>query len=83
MHTIYGTVKNAVWVTVDEKGSVTAADIDSTGPSQYFANKSLEAARKWTFQPALVAGQPVESTWVLHFQYKQSGVTITPIETVP
>ncbi len=83
MRTISGTVKVAVRVSVDSAGHVTNADVDSAGPSKYFANKALEAARQFAFQPADVAGQAVGSAWILHFDFKQSGVAVSAEETTP
>jgi TonB family protein len=83
MRTISGTVKVAVRVSVNAAGNMTNADFDSAGPSKYFANKALEAARQWSFQPAEVGGQAVASTWILHFDFKQSGVAVSAEETTP
>ena len=83
MRTISGTVKVAVRVSVNAAGNMTNADFDSAGPSKYFANKALEAARQWSFQPAEVGGQAVASTWILHFQFGPTGTTIAPEETAP
>jgi TonB family protein len=68
---------------VNAAGNMTNADFDSAGPSKYFANKALEAARQWSFQPAEVGGQAVASTWILHFDFKQSGVAVSAEETTP
>ncbi len=83
MRTISGTVKVAVKVSVDAAGSVTNAEFDSAGPSKYFANKALEAARHFAFRPAQDSGQPVASTWILHFDFKREGISITSAETTP
>ena len=83
LRTISGTVKVVVRLAVDESGNVTDASLETPGPSQYFANKALDAARRWKFEPAQVHGQAVPSTWLLHFQFKQSGVNVTPVETAP
>lgn len=83
MKTISGSVKVAVRVSVDASGRVTSADFDSAGPSKYFANKALEAARHWTFKPAQVSGQAVASTWILHFDFRREGIQMSSSETAP
>jgi len=81
--TIHGTVKTTIQVSVDASGSVSNASIDSQGPSRYFANLALEAARSWKFTPARVNGQGAPSVWVLHFAFRQSGTEVTPTEQMP
>ncbi len=83
LRTISGTVKVSVKVNVDASGNVTDSELDSAGPSKYFANKALDAAKHWKFTPAQVNGQPVTSTWTLHFDFTQSGASVTPVETGP
>jgi TonB family protein len=83
LKTITGTIKVEVRLAVDERGNVTDAALESAGPSKYFANKALEAARRWQFKPAQVDGRAVPSAWLLHFQFKQSGITVTPEKTAP
>ncbi len=83
LKTITGTIRVAIRLEVDENGNVTDASFDSAGPSRYFANKSLEAARQWKFKPAQVDGRAVPSAWLLHFQFKQSGINVTPEKTAP
>jgi TonB family protein len=83
MRTITGTVKVSVRLAVDERGNVTDATFESAGPSKYFANKALEAARHWQFKPAQVDGRPVPSAWLLHFQFNPGGIDVTPAETAP
>jgi TonB family protein len=82
-HTIHGTVKASIEVSVDANGAVSNAAIDSQGPSRYFANLALEAARSWKFTPAQVNGQSVPSVWVLHFAFKEAGTEVTPTEQTP
>lgn len=83
LRTISGTVKVTVRVNVDASGNVTDSELDSAGPSKYFANKALDAAQHWKFTAAQENGQPVASTWILHFDYKQSGASVDPVETAP
>ena len=77
LRTITGTVKVSVRLTVDADGNVTDATLDTAGPSQYFANKALDAAKQWKFKPAQGDGRPTQSVWLLHFQFRQSGITET------
>lgn len=71
--TISGTVKVGIRVNVDSNGSVSDATIASQGPSQYFANLALKAAKSWKFAPQS-DGQSVPSVWTLEFSFKRSGV---------
>jgi TonB family protein len=81
--TIRGTVRVSVRVSVDALGSVADATLNSPGPSKYFADKSLQAARGWKFQPAKANGQQVASEWVLRFEFQQAGTTVHPVELTP
>ena len=83
LRTISGTVKVAVQVAVDAGGKVTSAEFADAGPSKYFANKSMDAARRSTFRPAEADGQARASIWILRYDFRQSGVTVTPEETEP
>jgi protein TonB len=64
--TIRGTVRVGIKVSVDASGSVTDATIDSQGPSSYFANLALQAARQWKFAPARSSASP---DWNLRFEF--------------
>jgi eukaryotic-like serine/threonine-protein kinase len=83
MRTISGTVKVSVRLAVDENGNVTDATLASAGPSNYFAGKSLEAARHWKFKPAQVDGHVAPSNWTLEFQYRRTGINVVPEQTTP
>ncbi|HXW55727.1 MAG TPA: TonB family protein [Candidatus Cybelea sp.] len=76
--TIWGTVRVIVRATVDPSGSVTGAELTSAGPSRYFARLSVDAARKWEFDPARKNGQAVPSVWLLRFNYTRTGTTVLP-----
>jgi TonB family protein len=76
--TIQGRVKVSVRLTVSPLGEVSEATLVSPGPSRYFANKALEAARGWKFKPAEVGGQPVASHWLLRFQFGQTRTDVDP-----
>jgi eukaryotic-like serine/threonine-protein kinase len=83
MRTISGTVKVSVRLTVDENGNVTDATLASAGRSNYFAGKSLEAARHWKFKPTQVDGHAAPSDWTLEFQYRRTGIKVIPQQTTP
>jgi TonB family protein len=70
---IRGTVSLTIRDTVDARGNVTAAELDSPNASKYFANLALQAARSWKFKPAA-------SAWLLRFQFTQSGTMVTPVQ---
>jgi len=67
-------------VHVDASGRVTSAELESPGPSQYFAHLALEAARRWKFNPAEVAGRSVASDWILHFEFTREGTHVMPTQ---
>jgi eukaryotic-like serine/threonine-protein kinase len=71
-NTVQGTIKVNVRVSVDSSGNVTDARFERRGPSDYFARKAMEAARKWKF----AANAP--RTWVLHFEFRRSGARVIP-----
>jgi TonB family protein len=77
MKTINGTLRVSVALTVGAGGLVTDATLTSTGPSKYFASKSLEAARHWKFKPT-AAG-----SWSLEFQYQQTGIHVVARQAAP
>lgn len=81
--TIQGTVKVSIQLKMDANGSVDEASIDSQGPSSYFANLALAAARGWKFTPAQMNGQDVRSVWLLEFEFRQSGTDVTATEKFP
>ncbi len=81
--TIRGTVRVGVRVQVDASGKVMGANLDSAGPSKYFAGLAMKAARGWTFTPAKVDGQNASSEWILRFDFAQDGTKVTPTEKAP
>lgn len=81
--TIRGTVRVRVRVEVDPSGDVTGADLDTPGPSHYFANLSLDAARKWKFTPAKSGAQDVASAWELRFDFSQIATKAVPTPVTP
>jgi TonB family protein len=81
--TIHGKVRVSVKVHVDPAGGVSAAEFDSPGPSQFFADLALQAARKWAFTPPEVNGKSVASEWRLRFEFTQSDTKVIPRQTAP
>jgi TonB family protein len=75
--TIRGKVRVAVRVLVDPAGSVVDAKLDSAGPSKYFAELALQAARRWKFRPAEVDDSNVSSEWItLRFEFMKTGTKV-------
>jgi TonB family protein len=81
--TIWGTVRVGVKVRVDSSGTVTGAELESAGPSRYFARLSVEAARKWQFVAPQQNGRAVASVWLLHFGYTHDGTGVEPKQMEP
>jgi TonB family protein len=82
-NTIQGKVRVSVKVHVDESGSVTEAALDSRGPSQYFADRTLQAAQLWKFRPAKMNGHKVPSDWILKFEMDPTTINVNPTELAP
>jgi TonB family protein len=81
--TIRGKVRVSVRVRVDPSGNVAAAKLDSPGPSRYFAQLALKAARRWKFRPAEVDGRNVPSEWILRFEFEKAGTTVRSVHKAP
>jgi len=81
--TIRGKVRVSVRVHVDESGHVTAAAFDAPGPSQYFAERALEASKRWSFAPAKMDGRTVPSEWLLRFEIDPTAINVHPAQTAP
>ena len=69
--TIHGKVRVGVRVHVAASGKVTGAELESAGPSKYFASLAQKAARDWEFVPPTADGQPSPSEWILRFEFTQ------------
>lgn len=82
-NTITGRLRVSVQVEVDASGNVSQAKLVSPGPSTYFANHALAAARRWKFNPPQVDGKAVASEWVLRFQFGRTNIQVFPAETKP
>ncbi len=83
LSSIHGTVRVGVKVHVDAAGNVTVATLDNEGPSRYFADLSLKAARQWVFTAPEANGHSVPSDWKIQFNYTQSGVQISSQQLTP
>jgi TonB family protein len=83
LRTVQGKLKVRVTVAVDSSGNVLIAKFDSRGSSKYFADRALQAARKWTFKPPQVDGQGVPSEWMLKFEFDRAGTSVHPEQTSP
>jgi protein TonB len=77
--TISGTVRVSVRVNVNASGKVADVELDAAGPSKYFANLAVKAAREWEFTPSKLDGQATPSEWILRFEFAQDGTKVTPI----
>jgi TonB family protein len=82
-NTIQGHIKVAVHVSVDGSGNVSEAKFASAGPSKYFADRAMAAARRWKFTPPQVDGQAVASEWILRFQIGRDNINVVPAEINP
>ncbi len=81
--TIHGVVRVSVRVQVDPSGTVSDAAVDSPGPSKYFADLALQAARRWQFTSPEAGGHSIPSEWLIHFQFTPSGPKAVPTQTAP
>jgi len=80
---IQGTVRVVVRVKVDAAGNVSEALLEKAGPSRYFAEKSLEAAKGWVFLSPIINGHSESSEWLIRFEYTPSGVNAYPKQAKP
>jgi TonB family protein len=72
--TVQGKIRIQVEVNADEKGNVTSARLKSAGPSRYFAERSLEAAKGWKFRPPVEGGRAVSSRWLVKFAISRGAI---------
>lgn len=77
--TISGTVRVGIRVRVGPLGNVERAEVESRGPSRYFAELALKAARRWKFSPPKADGRNAESEWILRFHFGRAGTTVLPV----
>jgi len=83
MRTIRDKVDVGIRAAVDRNGAVSSATFESHGPSHYFADRALDAAQRWRFKPAEIDGRAVSSVWILQFEFRQTGIEVTPAEVSP
>jgi TonB family protein len=82
-NSIRGKVRVSVKVNVDRSGNVEDAELESRGPSKYFARSALEAAHDWKFKPPRVGGGDVLSSWTLRFEFTRNETTVVPTQEMP
>lgn len=80
---IRGRVRVGVKLHVDSAGAVSEAELDSPGPSKYFADLALQAAKKWAFTPPDVDGKSAASEWIVQFVFTQDDTKVTATQTTP
>jgi TonB family protein len=73
---IQGKVAVSVRVEVDPSGIVANATLESKGPSRYFSDLALKAARQWKFVPADGA-----RVWILKFEFTRAGTKVAPVKS--
>jgi len=78
LDTIEGTVRVGIRVEVGPSGNVSAASIESPGPSKYFANAALKAAGDWKFAPAAPEEETANRAWILRFEFTHDGARVIP-----
>ena len=74
--TIHGRFWVSVRVQVDSSGNVIGAEFASRGPSQFFANAALDAARNWKFAPR-TNGQRRQG--IVQFQFEHGSIKALPV----
>jgi TonB family protein len=83
LSTIHGSFRVVVRVQVDAAGNVINADLDSPGPSRYFAGLAEKAARQWQFSGAEDGGHGIPSAWLIRFEFTSAGVHATAQQSAP
>ncbi len=81
--TIHGTVRVVVGVKVDAAGNVLSAELESPGPSKYFAELALQAAHGWQFASPVMNGRSQASQWAIRFEFSPSGAAAIPTQKLP
>jgi TonB family protein len=81
--TIQGTVRVGVKVHVDAAGNVSDAALEAPGPSRYFADLSVKAARSWVFNPPEADGRSVPTDWLIEFYFTQAGAKAVAQQVAP
>lgn len=73
-NTIHGSVRIDVRVRVDPAGNVVDARYEAPPRSAYLGNFTLQAARRWKFQPGSASQE-----WLLRFQLFRTGTNVTAV----
>lgn len=81
--TIHGKAKVTVIVDVDSSGAVTDARLESPGGSKYFSERTLQAVRRWKFQPVKVDGRDTAQKWRLQFEFQRAATKVQPRRISP
>jgi hypothetical protein len=68
---------------VDAAGNVVSSNLDSPGPSRYFAGLAEKAARQWQFSGAESDGHGIPSAWLIRFEFASTGVHATAQQSAP
>jgi TonB family protein len=83
LSSIHGSFHVIVKVQVDAAGNVISSELDSPGPSKYFAAQAEKAARQWQFSGAEADGRGIPSAWLLRFEFTSAGVHATAQQSTP
>ena len=83
LNTIHGTFHVIVKVHVDAAGNVINSELDSPGPSRYFAGLAEKAARQWQFSGAEAGGHGIPSAWLIRFDFTSGGIRATAQQSTP
>ncbi len=83
LRTIHGTIRVKLRVYIDQTGTVQRAQIESAGPSKYFANKAYEATKQWKFAAPLSNGKSVPSEWNLEFRFERTATRVHAVQVEP
>jgi TonB family protein len=82
-NTITGRVRVAVRVAADAQGNVTDVNLESAGPSKYFARLASEASRQWKFTPPRLDGHDVASEWLLRYGFGRTDTIVSSTQLKP
>ena len=69
---IQGTIRVGIKVLVDPSGNVVGAELDTPGPSRYFARLATQAAQSWRFSPT---NQFASREYLVRFDFRNTETT--------
>jgi TonB family protein len=72
-NTVSEVTRVEVEVRIDTNGRVSAAHVQTPNVKSQLASAAVAAARQWTFQPATLRGQRVETTHTIAFEFRPGG----------